>query len=160
MSVGDGKSLRAEWQRQWRATSGKIAVTIYLTGLEVELLDWQAWQLMGEDPRPEAVGRPAALRSLLNKLVTDHSDAISEWAQRAPPSPEERASFFRRELGQRRRGTQREKYEHLPRAEQQRIKQQAKARLREEERRWGEKAGAMPLRIPIDEGSTTSKNKA
>jgi hypothetical protein len=135
MSAEEGKSWRAECQRQWRATSGKIAVTIYLNRLEMDVLDYLAWERLREDPRPEAVGRPFALRSLLYEFADRRRDKISPWAQRAPSS-KERASFYHRELGQRRHGRRHGKYEDLPPTEQRQIKQETLSRLNEEERRW------------------------
>ena len=47
---------------------------------------------MDADPRPEAVGRPAALRRLLAEIEEDHGDEIAAWSI-AAPEPAERASF-------------------------------------------------------------------
>jgi len=92
---------------------------------------------MDADPRPEAVGRPAALRRLLAEIEADHGDEIATWAL-AAPEPAERASFYQQELGRRRRGPRRAKYEHLSRTEQQRIARRAMARIRNETRRRDE----------------------
>ncbi len=82
----------------------------------------------------EAVGRPAALRRLLAEIEEDHTDEIAAWAL-AAPDPAERASFCQQEVGRRRRGPPRAKYEHLSRDEQQRIALRALARIRDEARR-------------------------
>src|SRR5271163_4822565 len=108
MAHNDIKSLRAEWRRQWRATSGKIGVTIYFNRFEVDVLDWLTWQLLHESAKPEAVGRPAALRKLVAKYADDHRDEFAKWRQ-SVPGPEEQAIFYRRELGQRRRDVPRGK---------------------------------------------------
>jgi hypothetical protein len=143
MSGQDGKAARAEQQRQWRSKSGKIGVTVYFRRHEVEVLDWLAWQLLLEDlVRPEAVGRSAALRSLGTAYAVEHHSEISEWRQ-CVASPEERAGFYRRELGHRRREESRGKFEGLPPSEQERIKKQAAARLHKEKMRQTEKAREM-----------------
>jgi hypothetical protein len=128
---------QAKWQRQWRTESGKIGATIYLNRHEIDILDWLAHRVMKADPRPAAVGRPAALRRLLAEIEADHGDEIATWALVAP-EPAERASFYQQELGRRRRGPQRAKYEHLSRAEQQRTARRAMARIRNETRRRDE----------------------
>jgi hypothetical protein len=128
------KNLTAQWQQKWRAESGKTGATIYLNRHEIDILDWLAHRVMDADPRPEAVGRPAALRRLLAEIEEDHTDEIAAWAL-AAPDPAERASFYQQELGRRRRGPQRAKYEHLSRDEQQRIARRALARIRNEARR-------------------------
>jgi hypothetical protein len=128
------KNLTAQWQQKWRAESGKTGATIYLNRHEIDILDWLAHRVMDADPRPEAVGRPAALRRLLAEIEEDHTDEIAAWAL-AAPDPAERASFYQQELGRRRRGPQRAKYEHLSRDEQQRIARRALARIRDEARR-------------------------
>ena len=129
--------LQAKWQRKWRSESGKIGATIYLNRHEIDILDWLAHRVMDADPRPDAVGRPAALRRLLAEIEDDHGDEIAAWAL-AAPEPAERASFYQQELGRRRRGPQRAKYEHLSHVEQQRIARRAMARIRNEARRHGE----------------------
>jgi hypothetical protein len=131
------ENLQATWQQRWRTESGKIGATIYLNRHEIDILDWLAHRVMDADPRPEAVGRPAALRRLLAEIEEDHADEIAAWAL-AAPEPHERASFYQQELGRRRRGPQRAKYEHLSRAEQQRIARRAMARIRNEARRSSE----------------------
>ena len=50
MDSDQQKARRAEWQRRWRANSDKIGATIYLTRLEVDVLDCLAEQLMEHDP--------------------------------------------------------------------------------------------------------------
>ena len=132
------EDLQTKWQRKWRSESGKIGATIYLNRHEIDILDWLAHRVMDSDPRPEAVGRPAALRRLLAEIEEDHGGEIAAWAL-AAPEPSERASHYQQELG-RRRGPQRAKYEHLSRAEQQRIARRAMARIRNEERRRKEAA--------------------
>ena len=131
------EDLQTKWQRKWRSESGKIGATIYLNRHEIDILDWLAHRVMDADPRPEAVGRPAALRRLLAEIEEDHGDEIAAWAL-AAPEPAERASFYQQELGRRRRGPQRAKYEHLSRVEQQRIARRAMARIRNEARRRDE----------------------
>jgi hypothetical protein len=132
------KYVQAQWQRKWRSESGKYGATLYLNRHEIDILDWFALQIvMPADPRPEAVGRPAALRRLLAEIEEDHGDEIAAWAL-AAPEPAERGSIYQRELGRRRQGPQREKYEHLSRAEQQRIARRAMARIRNEARRRDE----------------------
>jgi hypothetical protein len=131
------ENLQADWQRKWREGSGKIGATIYLNRHEIDILDWLAHRVMDADPRPEAVGRPAALRRLLAEIEEDHGDEIAAWAL-AAPEPSERASFYQQELGRRRRGPQRAKYEHLSRAEQQRIARRAMGRIRDQARRRDE----------------------
>jgi hypothetical protein len=133
VSAEDGKSLRAEWQRKWRATGDRTAVTIYLTRFEMDVLDYLVWERMREDPRPEAVGRTSALGSLLSEFVDRRRDKVAPWAQGAA-DPKERASFYHRELGKRRQGPQRGKYE-LP-TEWEQLKREAQSRLKKEERRW------------------------
>jgi hypothetical protein len=145
------KDLTAQWQRKWRSDSGKFGATIYLNRHEIDILDWFAMQfVMPNDPRPEAVGRPAALRRLLAEIEEEHPDEIAAWAL-AAPDPAERGSIYQRELGRRRQGPQREKYEHLSRAEQQRIARRAMARIRNEARRRDE-AQAMHRQREIEEG--------
>jgi len=133
----DGDDLQAKWQRRWRTESGKTGATIYLNRHEIDILDWLAHRVMDADPRPEAVGRPAALRHFLAEIEEDHADEIAAWAL-AAPEPAERASFYQQELGRRRRGPQRAKYEHLSRVEQQRIARRAMGRIRNEARRRDE----------------------
>jgi hypothetical protein len=125
------------WQRKWRSESGKIGATIYLNRHEIDILDWLVHRVMDADPRPEAVGRPAALRRLLAEIEEEYADEIAAWAL-AALEPAERASFYQQELGRRRRGPQRAKYEHLSRIEQQRIARRAMARIRNEARRRDE----------------------
>jgi hypothetical protein len=132
------KELQAEWQRKWRSESGKYGATLYLNRHEIDILDWFALMVvMPNDPRAEAVGRPAALRRLLREIEEDHADEIAAWAL-AAPEPSERGSIYQRELGRRRRGPQRDKYEHLSREQQQRIARRAMARIRNERRRLDE----------------------
>jgi hypothetical protein len=131
------ENLQTKWQQRWRTESGKSGATIYLNRHEIDILDWLAHRVMDSDPRPEAVGRPAALRRLLAEIEEDHGDEIAAWAL-AAAEPSERASFYQQELGRRRRGPQRAKYEHLSRAEQQRIARRAMARIRNETRRRDE----------------------
>ena len=131
------EKLQTKWQQKWRSESGKIGATIYLNRHEIDILDWLAHRVMDADPRPEAVGRPAALRRLLAEIEEDHGDEIAAWSI-AAPEPAERASFYQKELGRRRQGPQRAKYEHLSRVEQQRIARRAMARIRNEARRRDE----------------------
>jgi hypothetical protein len=97
------------------------------------------------------------LRRLLNELERDHGDEIAAWAI-AAPSPEERASFYHRELGLRRRGPRRAEYEHLPRAEQQRIARRAMARIRNEARRRDE-ARTMHEQREAEEGDSQDDDR-
>jgi hypothetical protein len=143
--------LNAKWQRKWRSESGKIGATIYLNRHEIDILDWLAHRVMDADPRPDAVGRPAALRRLLAEIEEDHADEIAAWAL-AAPEPAERASFYQQELGRRRRGPQRAKYEHLSRAQQQRIARRAMARIRNEARRHDEAKLLHEDRDEIEDG--------
>jgi hypothetical protein len=131
------KDLQAQWQRKWRSESGKFGATLYLNRHEIDILDWLAYRVMSADPRPEAVGRPAALRRLLAEIEDDHGDEIAAWAL-AAPEPAERGSIYQRELGRRRQGPQRVKYEHLSRDEQQRVARRAMARIRNQQRRTDE----------------------
>jgi hypothetical protein len=144
------KDLQSLWQRKWRSESGKFGATLYLNRHEIDILDWLAHRVMDSDPRPEAVGRPAALRKLLAEIEDDHGDEIAAWAL-AAPEPSERASFYQQELGRRRRGPQRAKYEHLSHTEQQRIARRAMARIRNEARRTDE-ARAMHRQREAEEG--------
>jgi hypothetical protein len=50
---------------------------------------------MPADVRPQAVGRPAALRRLLTEIEEDHADEIAAWAI-AAPEPAERGSIYQR----------------------------------------------------------------
>jgi hypothetical protein len=145
------ESLQARWQQKWRKESGKTGATIYLNRHEIDILDWLAHRVMDADPRPEAVGRPAALRRLLAEIEEDHGDEIAAWAL-AAPEPAERASFYQQELGRRRRGPQRAKYEHLSRAEQQRIARRAMARIRNEARRRDEAKLMQEHSEPTEDG--------
>jgi hypothetical protein len=77
------------------------------------------------------------LRRLLAETEEDHADEITGWAI-AAPEPAERGSVYQRKLGRRRQGPQREKYEHLPREQQQRIARPVMARIRNERRRLDE----------------------
>ena len=148
------KDLQGQWQRKWRSESGKFGATIYFNRHEIDIIDWLAHRVMDSDPRPEAVGRPAALRKLLAEIEDDHGDEIAAWAL-AAPEPAERASLYQQELGRRRRGPQRAKYEHLTREKQQQIARRAMARLRNirnnEARRKGE-AKAMHRQREAEEG--------
>jgi hypothetical protein len=48
---------------------------------------------MPADPRPQAVGRAAALRRLLAEIKGGHADEIAAWAI-AAPEPAERGSIY------------------------------------------------------------------
>ena len=52
---------------------------------------------------PHVVGRPAAVRALLQEVMESHRDEVMSWAMSAP-EPEVRAREFQKELGRRRRG--------------------------------------------------------
>jgi hypothetical protein len=152
------KYLQAQWQRKWRSESGKYGATLYLNRHEIDILDWFAMQIvMAADPRPEAVGRPAALRRLLAEIEEDHADDIAAWAI-AAPEPAERGSIYQRELGRRRQGPQRAKFEHLPREQQQRIARRAMARIRNEARRRDE-AKAMHGQREAEEGDSEGEGE-
>lgn len=142
------KQLRAKWQREWRGRRDKIGATLYLTRSEVDILDWMVEQLMEHDPdSPHVVGRPAAIRALLQDIMDQHKDDILEWAM-SSPEPETRAREFQKELGRRRRGPRYAEFQSLPRHRQQTIARNARskslAELREKKRKRSE---AVALKI-------------
>jgi hypothetical protein len=136
------KQLRAKWQREWRSRRDKIGATLYLSRSEIDILDWVVEQLMEQNPEsPHVVGRPAALRALLQDVMEDHKEDILEWAVSAP-EPEDRARVFQKELGRRRRGPRYSEFQNLPRHRQQTIARNARkkslAAMREKRRKRGE----------------------
>lgn len=97
---------------------------------------------MEQNPEsPHVVGRPAALRALLQDVMEDHKEDILEWAVSAP-EPEDRARVFQKELGRRRRGPRYSEFQNLPRHRQQTIARNARkkslAAMREKRRKRGE----------------------
>ena len=113
------KAYRAEWQRRWRQNADKIGATLYLTRVEIDVLDWLAEQLIANDAEStHVVGRPAAVRMLLEQVMEEHGEAIQLWAENAA-EPAERSQFYKQELGRRRRGPRHDEFKSLPREQQQ-----------------------------------------
>ena len=142
------KQLRAKWQREWRGKRDKIGATLYLSRSEADILDWMVSQLMEQNPESQhVVGRPAAIRALLQDIMDQFKDDILEWATTAP-EPEERARVFQKELGRRRRGPRYSEYQSLPRHRQQAMARNARSKslaaLREKRRKQRE---AMTLQV-------------
>ena len=136
------KQLRAKWQREWRGKRDKIGATLYLSRSEIDILDWMVEQLMEQNPEsPHVVGRPAAIRALLQDVMDRHKDDILEWAISAP-EPADRARTFQKELGRRRRGPRYAEFQDLPRHRQQVIARNARSKsfaaLREKRRKTHE----------------------
>lgn len=136
------KQLRAKWQREWRQRRDKVGATLYLTRSEIDILDWLVAELMdGKPDSPHVVGRPAAVRALLQEVMDAHGDEIMAWAMTAP-EPEVRAREFQKELGRRRRGPRYSEFQALPRHRQQSIARAARSRslaaMREQKRKGRE----------------------
>ena len=136
------KQLKAKWQREWRERQDKTGSTLYLTRPEIDILDWMVTQLMEAKPdSPHVVGRPAAVRALLQEVMESHRDEIMSWAMSAP-EPEVRAREFQKELGRRRRGPRYAEFRALPKHRQQAIARAARGRslavVREQKRKGRE----------------------
>jgi len=148
------KQLRARWQREWRKRQDKIGATLYLTRPEIDILDWMVEQLMeGEPESPHVVGRPAAIRALLQDVLDAHREEILAWSMEAP-EPEIRARTFQIELGRRRRGPRHAEFQDLPRHKQQAIARAARARslaaMREQRRKYTEAVTLKSVQKPSD----------